>query len=439
MHPIIALRRVSSLERNIVNCLLGQKGAISQTTLIKGMRDPPSQPTVSRAVARLITRGIIVRTGRTKGSRLVLTAAARHFATPPQARLPLAFEPTRIQAYRPNVTAWLAPEFRARMDRAGHGVRGQIDASTYSRKIAERFVVDLSWASSRLEGNTYDFLDTEMLIRYGREADGHDRAEALMLLNHKRAITRLLECIGNGIPDAGEALRLHALMMNGLMDPGDIGRIRHHAIRINTSSYMPSDDRPELVRQQAMILACATAIKDPFESSFFLLAAISYLQAFGDGNKRMGRLLSNAPLLAAGMPPLSFMEIDRDAYILGLIDFYETANTDLLAESIVQSYEMTAPLYRASYFSQRLPRQIEIREGPRIADFIRSVVVGGMALRDIPDRIKADFKDLETVERDGITQIVRERLEGLNPAQAIIYDLEDDQVVSWLEGTAFTR
>jgi len=31
-----------------------------------------------------------------------------------------------------------------------------------------RLLIDLSWASSRLEGNTYTLLDTQVLIEYGQ-------------------------------------------------------------------------------------------------------------------------------------------------------------------------------------------------------------------------------------------------------------------------------
>ncbi|MCY4260554.1 MAG: hypothetical protein OXC91_09865 [Rhodobacteraceae bacterium] len=137
----------------------------------------PTQPaTISRTIANLIAKGVIVRSGRTKGSRFALTEAARHFAASPRVRPPLAFDPLRIQAYQPSVTTWLPSEFRERMHRVTRGVRGRIDASAYSRKIAEHFIVDLSWASSQLEGNTYDFLDTEILIRYGQEVDGPQSA-----------------------------------------------------------------------------------------------------------------------------------------------------------------------------------------------------------------------------------------------------------------------
>lgn len=431
-HPIVELRKVSQLEKRLVNRLLQLGEPASQTVIMDGMQDIPSQPTVSRAISSLVEKGIVLRSGRTKGSRFALTPTARHFATPPAARAPLAFDPFRIASYVPNATRWMPEPLRDRMERASEGARGQLDASTYSRQIAERFMVNLSWASSHLEGNTYDFLDTEMLIRYGTEADGHDRSEVLMLLNHKRAIGRLLEGVGHGLPDEREAHRLHALMMNGLMDPGDIGRIRNHSVRISTSSYRPSTDPAELSSQQALIMTRAREVDDPFEASFFLLTATSYLQAFGDGNKRMGRLLANAPLLEAGMPPLSFVDIDANGYILGLIDFYETASTELLAEAIAENYALTAPHFQAAYSTQRVPRQIEINEGQRIAGCIQGIVNDGAALADVEGRVATTFEDLDEETRGDLCDVIRERLKGFNPAQAVIYGLTDEQVAAWI-------
>jgi hypothetical protein len=46
-------------------------------------------------------------------------------------------------------------------------------------------LIDLSWASSRLEGNTYSLLDTERPIHAGQEAAGKNAKETQMILNHK--------------------------------------------------------------------------------------------------------------------------------------------------------------------------------------------------------------------------------------------------------------
>lgn len=61
------------------------------------------------------------------------------------------------------------------------------------KKELERLVVELSWKSSRIEGNTYTLLDTEKLILENKEAPGHSKSEALMILNHKNAFAFIRE------------------------------------------------------------------------------------------------------------------------------------------------------------------------------------------------------------------------------------------------------
>lgn len=55
------------------------------------------------------------------------------------------------------------------------------------KKELERLIIELSWKSSRIEGNTYTLLDTEKLILENKEAIGHNKDEARMILSHKDA------------------------------------------------------------------------------------------------------------------------------------------------------------------------------------------------------------------------------------------------------------
>jgi hypothetical protein len=49
---------------------------------------------------------------------------------------------------------------------------------TYAKQILKRLLIDLSWNSSQLEGNTYSPLDTRRLIEFGEEAQGRNRLES---------------------------------------------------------------------------------------------------------------------------------------------------------------------------------------------------------------------------------------------------------------------
>lgn len=63
---------------------------------------------------------------------------------------------------------------------------------TILRRELERFMIELSWKSSKIEGNTYTLLETETLLKEGQEAQGHPKQEALMILNHKDAFKTIL-------------------------------------------------------------------------------------------------------------------------------------------------------------------------------------------------------------------------------------------------------
>lgn len=66
-------------------------------------------------------------------------------------------------------------------------------AGTHARRIFNRLLIDLSWNSSRLEGNTYSLLETERLLSLGEEAPSKNAIETQMILNHKAAIELLVE------------------------------------------------------------------------------------------------------------------------------------------------------------------------------------------------------------------------------------------------------
>ncbi|MFX6743338.1 hypothetical protein ABTH23_19790, partial [Acinetobacter baumannii] len=85
--------------------------------------------------------------------------------------------------YVPNVSSLLPSILAASLADEGR-MKGQQPAGTYARKVLEPLLIDLSWSSSRLEGNRYSRLATEQLFRSGTTGGDLD---AVMLLNHKAA------------------------------------------------------------------------------------------------------------------------------------------------------------------------------------------------------------------------------------------------------------
>lgn len=59
-----------------------------------------------------------------------------------------------LNSYRPNVQFYLSPEERAQLSETGARRVAAEAAGTYTKQILGRLLIDLSWNSSRLEGNT---------------------------------------------------------------------------------------------------------------------------------------------------------------------------------------------------------------------------------------------------------------------------------------------
>ncbi|TLX16084.1 Fic family protein [Rhizobium sp. MHM7A] len=428
MHPIIALRQLDNLQRQIVNILLRAPEGMPQKAIMSKLPAGVSQPTLSRAMSKLADNDIILKTGETKGALFSLSEDARWFARSEKQRPKVPYDSDRITSYIPNESRWLPQAQHDRMQHAARGINEALDASTYSREIAQRFLIDLAWASSNLEGNTYSYLDTEVLVNYGEQASGHDLYEATMILNHKNAINELIDNVGKPVLNERFASRFHALLLRDLVSDEDLGRVRGSGVGIGGSSYLPSEDRYTLMSGLGSLLWKAEQVEDAFEASFLLLSGLSYLQAFVDGNKRMGRLMCNAPLLWQGLPPISFIGVDQSAYISGLILFYEKGDTSLLAEAVADGYVEHAMSYAAAVATKRVPRSIELKERPRIDRLVRQVIDEQIEGDDIRQLLRSQLADLNEDDRIFLCERVENILNSITADNAAAWGVDADSV-----------
>ncbi|NCD26770.1 MAG: Fic family protein, partial [Deltaproteobacteria bacterium] len=306
------------------------------STGIRGLlRDPPHPRTVQRWLAELAACGAVTMSGRGRATVYGLAAAtapdamlaepvAAYDATggialseegreilayvrrPRSGRTPVGYERSFLDDYVPNATWYLSETTRRHLRRIGETEAFGRPAGTHGRAILNRLLIDLSWASSRLEGNTYSRLDTQRLIEFGRHAEGKDAQDAQMILNHKAAIELLLDEAERVGFDAHTMLSLHGLLSENLLpDPDASGRLRSRPVRIGGSVFIPLAMPQVITECFQLILDKAAAIADPFEQAFFVLVQIPYLQPFEDVNKRVSRLGANIPLITNNLAPLT--------------------------------------------------------------------------------------------------------------------------------------
>jgi len=186
----------------------------------------------------------------------------------------------------------------------------ELAAGTYAREILNRLLIDLSWASSRLEENTYTCFDTQKLIEFGQAAEGKEILETQMILNHKAAIEMLVEEADQIGFNSFTFLNLHAILSENLLpDENASGRLRRRPVDISGSVFHPLAMPQVLEDCFRLLLQKAAAIPDPFEQAFFVMVQLPSLQPFEDVNKRVSRLAANIWFIQNNLGPLSFIDV----------------------------------------------------------------------------------------------------------------------------------
>lgn len=189
------------------------------------------------------------------------------------------------------------------------------------KRELERFVIELSWKSSKIEGNTYTLLETESLIKEQKEAVGKTTDEAVMILNHKAAFEEILKK-KDGFKNIfiSEINQLHNILIKNLSISSGI---RKQAVGITGTTYQPLDNEYQIREVFEKTIIIINKLKNPLEKALIAQFMIAYIQPYTDGNKRTARMLTNAILLAHDLYPLSYRSVDEDGFKKALILFYE--------------------------------------------------------------------------------------------------------------------
>lgn len=251
-----------------------------------------------------------------------------------------------LDSYAPNKTAYVPKSLRKQLFKEGKRFDKALAAGTYARQICQRLLIDLSYNSSRLEGNTYSRLDTQKLVEEGITAEGKVHEETVMIMNHKEAILFLVENAQDIELNSLTIRNLHHLLSQDLLaDPEACGNVRSSEVDIGQSTYKPLNNPHQLKELFELILFKARKIEDPFEQSFFLLVHLSYLQAFEDVNKRTSRLSCNIPFIKENLCPHSFTDVSMDDYTAALLTMYEKNNVEPMLELFSWAYLRSCEQY----------------------------------------------------------------------------------------------
>ncbi|MDY7574570.1 Fic family protein [Actimicrobium sp. CCI2.3] len=416
-----------------------------------------SRTTINRAVRDLVAAGFLDKQGDGRSTRYVASEAAQialaasipYGSIPTEAslfqwsraslplveslraplgtRTPVGYDRTFVSDYIPNQSSLLPLQLATELYSAGRSL-DQHPAGTYAREVLEQLLIDLSWSSSRLEGNNKSLLDTKELFELG-EGTGPMDEDTLMLLNHKNAIEFMVEAVPTEGITLPVLVDLQAKLMQDLLkDARDIGSIRRRIVNIDGSVYSPSNIPTLLEVTLKDIIEKAHQIRNPVEAAFFLWVNVAYLQPFADGNKRTSRLSANMPLLLYNCAPLSFLDVERTDYATAMMGVYEQRNVTAAVELFEFIYRRSIQKYSVLRASLSVPDPLRARYRKTLNELMQFVVFYGKTLNDAVSEVPVDAADLTALRAIANTEL--DQLEQYNCAR---YNLARGMTQRWID------
>lgn len=356
-----------------------------------------SAPTIKRYLERLLEEGQVIRVGQSRATRYFRNAALLEQAivqspevdAPPFPlsqpskilrallhrplldRKPVSYQREFVSNYEPNKTYLLPADLAEQLFRQGR-MPGQQPAGTYARKVLEPLLLELSWSSSRLEGNRYSLLATKELFETGAADNDLD---AVMLLNHKQAIEFMVDVAPEDGLSTNLVSNMHSILMRDLLeDSNSLGAIRQRVVNITDTAYVPMQIPAVLEELLTLVIEKARQIRNPVEAAFFLWINLAYLQPFEDGNKRTSRLTANVPLLLFNCAPLSFMDVREQDYAQAMMGIYEHCDVSLATDLFAWTYRRSIEKYKVVLESMGGPDPIRLRHREHLNQAIPLVV-----------------------------------------------------------------
>lgn len=290
-----------------------------------------SVPTISRDMASLLEGDYVTSTGPGRGGGYFLTPAGRLLAPidpnshcgilDPDERFHRPFDMDLLRGM-PN-SLFFEEEVEKLRPLPPAKTLDMTKDTVSSRREIERFIIEMSWKSSSIEGNTYSLLDTEELITKGKEAIGKEAEEPIMILNHKYAFQFIIENRDQFQDNVSEAVlrEVHSILIRDLnVETG----LRDRTVSIGNTAYNPPDNKFQIQEAVGYILSSVKQAEDPHTAALTALAGLSYVQPFVDGNKRTSRMMANALLISRGQHPVSYRGVGNREYLSAVLTFYET-------------------------------------------------------------------------------------------------------------------
>ncbi len=217
-----------------------------------------------------------------------------------------------------------------------------------AERLTEEFVVEYTYNSNAIEGNTLTLWETDMVLR-GLTIAQKPLKDHIEAVGHKDAFYFVRNLVKDQVPLTESVIKqIHYLVLADKKD--DRGVYRRIPVRIMGAKHEPV--QPYLIQPQMEQLL--ETYKNSTEYIIPRLARFHIefegIHPFIDGNGRTGRLLVNLELMKAGYPPIDIKFTDRIAYYNAFDEYHVKHNLGTMEKLF------------AGYVNERLENYLKILE-----------------------------------------------------------------------------
>lgn len=191
-------------------------------------------------------------------------------------------------------------------------------------RLTEEFIVEYTYNSNAIEGNTLTLRETDMVLR-GLTIDKKPLKDHLEAVSHKEAFVFVSELVKDNVQMSERIIKqIHYLVLADKKD--DRGVYRRVPVRIMGAQNEPV--QPYLIQPKMEQLMVDFAVSTEHIITKLARFHIEFegIHPFIDGNGRTGRLLVNLELMKAGFPPIDIKFTDRILYYNAFDEYHVKHN-----------------------------------------------------------------------------------------------------------------
>ncbi|MFW5631200.1 MAG: Fic family protein [Acetivibrio ethanolgignens] len=191
-------------------------------------------------------------------------------------------------------------------------------------RLTEEFIVEYTYNSNAIEGNTLTLRETDMVLR-GLTIDKKPLKDHMEVVGHKEAFDFVRDLVKEQVPLSESIIKqIHYLVLADKKE--DRGIYRRIPVRIMGAKHEPV--QPYLIqpRMEQLLESYRNSTEHIIPRLARFHIEFEGIHPFIDGNGRTGRLLVNLELMKAGYPPIDIKFTDRISYYNAFDEYYVKNN-----------------------------------------------------------------------------------------------------------------